>query len=162
VRTYPLDGAAPTGIRRLIGYRLVNEANAALHDPFETRPAELVRQDEVVAQNSYRLLPATEYVNANRVRTLLMREMARLMTDIDAYIVPFDYGDYTPNPVASLNSSVTNLTGHPCVAVPHGFDEKNHPTSLTFIGKLYGDAEMLALARAYQESTDWHRKHPNL
>jgi len=141
---------------------MFGEANAALHDPFETRPAELVRQDEVVAQNSYRLLPATEYVNANRVRTLLMREMARLMTDIDAYIVPFDYGDYTPNPVASLNSSVTNLTGHPCVAVPHGFDEKNHPTSLTFIGKLYGDAEMLALARAYQESTDWHRKHPNL
>ncbi len=141
---------------------MFGEANAALHDPFETRPAELVRQDEVVAQNSYRLLPATEYVNANRVRTLLMQEMARLMTDIDVYIVPFDYGDYTPNPVASLNSSVTNLTGHPCVAVPHGFDEKGHPTSLTFIGKLYGDAEMLALARAYQESTEWHRKHPNL
>ncbi len=141
---------------------MFGEANAALHDPFETRPAELVRQDEVVAQNSYRLLPATEYVNANRVRTLLMQEMARVMADIDVYIVPFDYGDYTPNPVASLNSSVTNLTGHPCVAVPHGFDEKGHPTSLTFIGKLYGDAEMLALARAYQESTGWHLKHPSL
>lgn len=141
---------------------MFGEANAALHDPFETRPAELVRQDEVVAQNSYRLLPVTEYVNANRVRTLLMQEMARLMADIDVYLVPFDYGDYTPNPVASLNSSVTNLTGHPCVAVPHGFDEKGHPTSLTFIGKLYGDAEMLALARAYQEATGWHLRHPNL
>ena len=141
---------------------MFGEANAALHDPFETRPAELVRQDEVVAQNSHRLIPATEYVNANRVRTLLMQEMARVMADIDVYIVPFDYGDYTPNPVASLNSSVTNLTGHPCVAVPHGFDEKGHPTSLTFIGKLYGDAEMLALARAYQESTGWHLKHPTL
>ena len=141
---------------------MFGEANAALHDPFETRPAELVRQDEVVAQNSHRLLPATEYVNANRVRTLLMQEMARLMEDVDVYIVPFDYGDYTPNPVASLNSSVTNLTGHPCVAVPHGFDEKGHPTSLTFIGKLYGDAEMLALARAYQEPTGWHLKHPSL
>lgn len=141
---------------------MFGEANAALHDPFETQPGELVRQDEVAAQNTYRLLPATEYVNANRVRTILMREMARLMEDIDVYIVPFDYGDYTPNPIASLNSSVTNLTGHPCVAVPHGFDEKGHPTSLTFIGKLYGDAEMLAFARAYQEATGWHLKHPNL
>ncbi len=141
---------------------MFGEANAALHEPFETRPSELVRQDEVTAQNTYRLLPATEYVNANRVRTLLMQEMARLMEEIDVYIVPFDYGDYTPNPIASLNSSVTNLTGHPCVAVPHGFDEKNHPTSLTVIGKLYGDAEMLAFARAYQEATGWHLKHPNL
>ena len=141
---------------------MFSESNAALHDPFEMHPGELVRQDEVTAQNSFRLLPATEYINANRVRTLLMQEMARIMKDIDVYIVPFDYGDYTPNPVASLNSSVTNLTGHPCVAVPHGFDEKGHPTSLTFIGKLYGDAEMLALARAYQEATGWHLKHPSL
>ncbi len=141
---------------------MFGESNAALHDPFETNPAELVRQDEVTAQNTYRLLPSTEYLNANRVRTLLMQEMAQGMANIDVYIVPFDYGDYTPNPVASLNSSVTNLTGHPCVAVPHGFDEKNHPTSLTFIGKLYGDAEMLALASAYQKATSWHLKHPNL
>jgi Asp-tRNA(Asn)/Glu-tRNA(Gln) amidotransferase A subunit family amidase len=141
---------------------MFSESNAALHDPFETQPAELVRQDEVTAQNSYRLVPATEYINANRIRTLLMQEMVQVMSNIDVYIVPFDYGDYTPNPVASANSSVTNLTGHPCVAVPHGFDEKNHPTSLTFIGKLYGDAEMLAFARAYQNATGWHLKHPNL
>jgi Asp-tRNA(Asn)/Glu-tRNA(Gln) amidotransferase A subunit family amidase len=141
---------------------MFGESNAALHDPFETHPTELVRQDEVTAQNAYRLLPSTEYLNANRIRTLLMQEMVQVMADIDVYIVPFDYGDYTPNPVASLNSSVTNLTGHPCVAVPHGFDEKGHPTSLTFIGKIYGDAEMLALARAYQEATGWHLKHPNL
>ncbi len=138
------------------------EANAALHDPFETQPATLVRQDEVVAHNSARLIPATEYVNANRIRFLLMQEMAQLMSSIDVYIVPFDYGDYTPNPVASRNTSVTNLTGHPCIAVPHGFDEKHHPTSLTFIGKLYGEAEMLAVARAYQDATDWHLQHPNL
>jgi len=141
---------------------MYGEANAALHDPFETQPAGLVRQDNVTAQNSYRLVPATEYVNANRIRTLLMQEMVEVMSHIDVYIVPFDYGDYTPNPVASANSSVTNLTGHPCVAVPHGFDEKNHPTSLTFIGKLYGDAEILAFARAYQNATGWHLKHPNL
>src|SRR5271163_1645844 len=74
---------------------MFGESNAALHDPFETHPAELVRQDEVTAQNTYRLLPSTEYINANRVRTLLMQEMVQVMADIDVYIVPFDYGDYT-------------------------------------------------------------------
>ncbi len=138
------------------------EANAALRDPIETQPAQLVRQDRVISQNTFRLLPAAEYINANRVRALLMQEMARVMSQVDVYLLPFDYADYTPNPVATLNSLVTNLTGHPCVALPHGFDEKGHPTSLSFIGKLFGEAEMLALARAYQNATDWHLKHPNL
>jgi Asp-tRNA(Asn)/Glu-tRNA(Gln) amidotransferase A subunit family amidase len=76
--------------------------------------------------------------------------------------VPFDYSDYTPNPIASLNTSVTNLTGNPCVVLPHGFNEKGNPTSLTFVGKLFGEAEMLTLARAYQNATGWHLKHPRL
>jgi Asp-tRNA(Asn)/Glu-tRNA(Gln) amidotransferase A subunit family amidase len=141
---------------------MYGEANAALRDPIETQPAGLVRQDRVLDQNNLRLLPAVEYINANRVRTILMHEMAEVMSKVDVYLVPFDYADYTPNPVATLNSAVTNLTGHPCVALPHGFDEKGHPTSLSFIGSLYGDAEMLALARAYQNATEWHLKHPVL
>jgi Asp-tRNA(Asn)/Glu-tRNA(Gln) amidotransferase A subunit family amidase len=139
-----------------------SEANAALRDPIQTQPAELVRQDRVNNQNALRLFPAADYLNANRVRTLLMQEMDRIMSQVDVYLVPFDYADYTPNPVATLNSAVTNLTGHPCVTVPHGFDEKGHPTSLSFIGKLFADAEMLALARAYQNATGWHLKHPSL
>ena len=143
-----------------IGIIIYGEGNAALKDPIETRPEELVRQDRVANQHSLRLLPAMEYLNAQRVRTRLMEGMARMMADIDVYLVPFDYGDYTPNPIANLNTSVTNLTGHPCVVVPHGFNEKGNPTSLTFIGKLFGEAEMLALARAYQNATEWHLKHP--
>lgn len=147
-------------VSALITAIIYGEGNAALKDPVETRPEHLVRQDRVAHQNSLRLLPAAEYLNASRVRTLLMQQMARAMSDIDVYLVPFDYSDYTPNPVATLNTSLTNLTGHPCVVVPHGFNEKGNPTSLTFIGKLFGDAEMLALARAYQQATDWHLKHP--
>ncbi len=145
-----------------IGTIIYGEGNAALKDPIETRPENLVRQDRVTNQHALRLLPAVEYLNANRIRTLLMEEMARVMDGIDVYVVPFDYSDYTPNPIASLNTSVTNLTGNPCVVVPHGFNEKGNPTSLTFIGKLFGEAEMLALARAYQNATGWHLKHPAL
>ena len=78
------------------------------------------------------------------------------------YVAPFEYSDYTPNPVATLNTSVTNLTGQPCVQVPHGFNERGQPTALAFIGRVFGDAEMLAVAKAYQDATEWHLKHPPL
>ena len=145
-----------------IGTIIYGEGNAALYDPIETRPQNLKRQDRVANQHALRLLPAVEYLNANRIRTLLMQEMAEVMSNIDVYVLPFDYSDYTPNPVASLNTSVTNLTGNPCVLLPHGFNEKGNPTSLSFIGKLFGEGEMLALAHAYQNATEWHLKHPNL
>ena len=141
---------------------LYGEANAALKNPIRTQPADLVRKDRTAAQNALRLLPAADYLDANRARTLLMREMARLMSEVDVYVTPFDYADYTPNPVATLNTSITNLTGQPCVLVPHGFNEKGNPTSLTFVGRVFGEARMLAAARAYQEATDWHLKHPKM
>jgi Asp-tRNA(Asn)/Glu-tRNA(Gln) amidotransferase A subunit family amidase len=91
-----------------------------------------------------------------------MREMAAVMQDIDVYVLPFDYADYTPNAVATTNTSMTNLTGQPCVVVPHGFNEKGNPTSLTFVGRVFGEAPMLALAKGYQDATDWHLRHPKL
>ena len=63
---------------------LYSEANAALKDPLRTRPADLVRQDRVAAQNALRLVPAADYLDANRARTLLMREMARIMSEVRA------------------------------------------------------------------------------
>jgi Asp-tRNA(Asn)/Glu-tRNA(Gln) amidotransferase A subunit family amidase len=141
---------------------LYGEANAALRDPVRTQPADLVRKDRTAAQNAFRLFPAADYLDANRARALLMREMARVMSEVDVYVTPFDYVDYTPNPVATLNTFITNLTGQPCVLVPHGFNEKGNPTSLTFVGRVFGEAEMLAAARAYQQATDWHLRHPKL
>jgi Asp-tRNA(Asn)/Glu-tRNA(Gln) amidotransferase A subunit family amidase len=140
----------------------LGEANASLRDPVRTQPGDLVRQDRVARQNSLAFLTATAYLDANRFRMVLMRQMARMMSDIDVYVVPFDYADYTPNPVATLNTWATNLTGQPSVTVPHGFNEKGNPTSLTFIGRVFGESPMLALARAFQEATGWHLKHPKL
>lgn len=138
------------------------EGIVALHDPVDTHPDQLARPDRIVGQNAYRLYPAADYVQANRARMLLMQEMDKLMANIDVYLLPYDYADYTPNPVADRSTGITNLTGHPSVTLPHGFDEKGHPTGLTFIGKLFGEAQMLAVAKAYQDSTGWHLKHPKL
>jgi Asp-tRNA(Asn)/Glu-tRNA(Gln) amidotransferase A subunit family amidase len=141
---------------------LYGEANAALADPVRAQPAALVRQDRVARQNSVLFLTAADYLDVNRLRGSLMRKMAHLMSGVDAYVVPFDYADYTPNPIATLNTAITNLTGQPCVLVPHGFNEKGHPTSLTFVGRVFGEAPLLALAKRYQDATGWHLKHPAL
>jgi Asp-tRNA(Asn)/Glu-tRNA(Gln) amidotransferase A subunit family amidase len=141
---------------------IYGEGNAALEDPVRAQPATLVRQDRVARQNSVVFLTASDYLNVNRLRASLMRKMADFMSSLDAYVVPFDYADYTPNPIATLNTAVTNLTGQPCVIVPHGFNEKGNPTSLTFVGRVFGEAPLLALAKRYQDSTPWHSKHPPL
>lgn len=116
----------------------------------------LVRQIKNAWPNvfrSSRLIPAVEYIQANRLRTVLIKRMAELMADIDLYLSPTFEGD---------NLLLTNLTGHPCVVVPNGFNEEGEPTSITFIGRLYDEATLLAVAKIYQDATDFHTKHPPL
>jgi len=115
---------------------------------------QLVRQVKNAWPNVFRearFIPAVEYINANRARTLLNQKMSELMEKIDVYIIPSFYGD---------NLLRTNLTGHPCVVVPNGFNGKGRPTSISFVGELYGDGNTLAIAKAYQEATGWHKKYP--
>jgi Asp-tRNA(Asn)/Glu-tRNA(Gln) amidotransferase A subunit family amidase len=57
---------------------------------------------------------------------------------------------------------LSNLTGHPGLVLPNGFTKAGTPTSICFIGKLFGEAELLAVAKRYQDATDFHRKHPTL
>jgi Asp-tRNA(Asn)/Glu-tRNA(Gln) amidotransferase A subunit family amidase len=57
---------------------------------------------------------------------------------------------------------MTNLTGHPVAVVPNGFTEAGAPVSISFAGKLWGDADCLRLAKAFQDATDFHRRIPPL
>jgi len=54
----------------------------------------------------------------------------------------------------------TNLTGHPCVVIPNGFNDKGSPTSISFLGKLYGEANVVSLAHAYQQVSEWENMVP--
>ncbi len=99
-----------------------------------------------------RLITAVEYIQANRIRALLVQEMAELMGQIDLYIAPF--GD-------DYNLLLTNLTGHPAVVLPNGVSEAGAPnSSLTLMGDLYDEAAILAVAQAYQTATDFHERRP--
>ncbi len=98
-------------------------------------------------------IPATEYINANRARYELIQKMDSVMQKVDVYISPAFGGG---------NLLVTNLTGHPSVVAPNGFTESGSPTSITFVGDLFDEATLLSVAKAWQEATDHHKKHPPL
>ncbi len=118
-----------------------------------------------------RFYPAVEYIQANRARSLAIREMSKLFDQVDVI-------------VAATNSEqlvVTNLTGHPACIVPNGLrgndapappatdtgdDDQiggpGTPVSLTFLAGHYQDAKLCAFARAYQQATGFEKLHPKL
>ena len=100
-----------------------------------------------------RFIPAVEYVNANRHRYLLMKKMNELFEKYDVVICPTWTGK---------QMAITNLTGHPALCMPTGFDEKSLPTSITFLGKLYSEAQLLAVGKAFQKATEYEDNHPDL
>ncbi|MDH7603962.1 MAG: amidase [Melioribacter sp.] len=99
-----------------------------------------------------RFIPAVEYINANRIRYMLIQEMKKIFDKVDVYISPSWKGN---------NLLTTNLTGHPCVVVPNGFSKNGTPTSFTFIGNLFDEAKLISLAKAFQSVTDFHKYHPS-
>jgi Asp-tRNA(Asn)/Glu-tRNA(Gln) amidotransferase A subunit family amidase len=102
---------------------------------------------------SSRFIPAVEYIQANRLRHELIQQMQDLMDGVDLYVAPSFGGG---------NLLLTNLTGHPCVVLPNGFDDEGHPRSISFIGRLYDEATILEVANSYQRATGFHLKHPTL
>ncbi len=94
-----------------------------------------------------RYITAVDYLRAQRLRTRLMQQMAELFRDIDAY-------------VGGNDLAVSNLTGHPTVCLPNGWTRNGLPTAITFTGRLFGETDLLTLAKAYQEATGHHRKRP--
>jgi Asp-tRNA(Asn)/Glu-tRNA(Gln) amidotransferase A subunit family amidase len=138
-----------------LSFILSAEAGAAFDELTRSgRDDELVRQIENAWPNVFRqsrTIPAVEYIQANRVRTLVMREMERILDGLDCWVSPAFGGS---------NLLLTNLTGHPAVVVPNGFRSNGTPTSITFNGRLFGDSQLLALAHAYQEASGFHLRRP--
>jgi Asp-tRNA(Asn)/Glu-tRNA(Gln) amidotransferase A subunit family amidase len=137
---------------------LLGAEAAAAFDEFTRRGLvdQMVRQEKnswpVVFRES-RFVPAVEYIQANRIRTLLMREMAKVMEQVDVYVAPAFGGN---------DLLATNLTGHPAILVPNGFRKDGTPSGITFTGQLYGEGALLAVARRYQEAAGFMARRPEL
>jgi Asp-tRNA(Asn)/Glu-tRNA(Gln) amidotransferase A subunit family amidase len=130
------------------------EAAAGFDEITRTGEIDLLAEQHSTAWPNFfrssRLIPAVEYLQANRIRTLLMQRMEAVFREVDVFVAP-TFGVVL----------VTNLTGHPCAVCPNGFNDDDLPASLSFIGKLYGEAELCTVARAWQEASGWHRRRPS-
>jgi Asp-tRNA(Asn)/Glu-tRNA(Gln) amidotransferase A subunit family amidase len=117
-------------------------------DKLDLMSAEPERSAWVNSFRLHRFVPAVEYIQANRARYRLMEEFAKVFADIDLFI--------------GSSLGVTNMTGHPEISLPSGFDAKGQPMSLRFTGRLFGEEDMLLLAKGYQGKTPYHLKRPPL
>ena len=134
-------------------FLLTTEAAAAFDDlvrgdSLDLMSAEPERSAWVGSFRLHEFVPAVQYIQANRARFRLMEAYHEFFKDMDVLV--------------GSALGPTNLTGHPEIAFPHGFDSKGQPAVLRLTGSLFGDADILLLAHAFQRRTDFHRKRPKL
>jgi Asp-tRNA(Asn)/Glu-tRNA(Gln) amidotransferase A subunit family amidase len=165
----------PTQAMSLI---LTAEAGAAFQElTLSGRVSEMVQQTPFAWPTTFRaaqFISAPDYINANRARTQAMQKWWELFEQVDVVISPTQSG--------TNQLPATNLTGNPAVIVPSGFIEASPlqpprpgaapdtaatrqrrpdvPTSVTFLGPLYREDLVLAMAHRYQSVTDWHLRRP--
>jgi Asp-tRNA(Asn)/Glu-tRNA(Gln) amidotransferase A subunit family amidase len=153
---------------------LVAEAAAAFDDLTRSGRDKLLteqtKDDWPNTFRSARFIPAVEYIQANRARTMAMEAVNKIFEQVDVIVAP----------TFSTQLLITNLTGQPALILPNGFRGEDAPkprtrdngelepggpgtpVSLTFLGQLYGEAKLLAVAKAYQDNTEFHLQHPKL
>ncbi|MEE4176388.1 MAG: amidase [Bacteroides sp.] len=148
------DFSVPVSALRII---LTAEAAAAFDElTVSGRDSLLVAQGANAWPNTFRVArfpPAVEYINANRLRKILVEEVYALMKEYDVIVTP-SYG--------GSQLLVTNLTGNPCLVAPNGFNASGSPTSISFIGNLFEEGKLVTLASAWQDYSGHHQKHPPL
>lgn len=98
-----------------------------------------------------RFIPAVEYIQASRMRSILIEEMHELIKEYDVIITPS---------FAGPQLLITNLTGHPALFLPNGFTSEGSPTSITFLANLFEEEKLVMLGRAYQDATEWNKRRP--
>ena len=137
---------------------VLSSESAAQFDDFTRNNVddEMTRQTKNDWPNEFRsrrLTSAVEYINAQRHRYLLMQKVNEVVNQFDVIISP----NWTGN-----QSAITNLTGHPVICFPTGFSKNNQPTGISLIGKLYDEATIIAVAKIYQDATEWNKMHPEM
>ena len=146
-----------------------------------------------------RLIPAVEYLQAQRARSMMMMKLAEATADVDVYLAPAGGGGgggrgaggrgrgaaATADGAAPAaggrgrgagggagnalrrspmqrHSNMANLACYPALAIPNGFYENGSPSTVTFMARPFGEAELIAVAKAYQDAAGFHLKHPVL
>jgi len=112
------------------------------------------------------------YKKAQQVRTLIKKDFEEAFRQVDVIVTPtsptaaFKIGEKTADPLRMYLSDIftisVNLAGVPGISIPCGFTSNNLPIGLQLIGKHFDEESILKVAYAYEQSTDWHKRNPNL
>lgn len=112
------------------------------------------------------------YLRAQKVRTLIRQDFLNAFRDVDAILTPtapapaFRVGEKSADPLAMYLCDIytigVNLAGLPGISVPCGFTGGGLPVGLQLIGQPFQEAELLAIARAYEAGHDWTSRRPAL
>jgi Asp-tRNA(Asn)/Glu-tRNA(Gln) amidotransferase A subunit family amidase len=138
-----------------LGLILMAEASASFEAWVrDGRMAGLVQQDPGSWPNLFRaarLIPAVEYLEANRGRGELAEAMEALLARYDAVLAPAWVGD---------TLVFSNYSGHPSVVMPDGAKLGSRPATVCLVGRWFGETAILRVARAWQQGTAWHQARP--
>ncbi len=141
----------------LLGLIIGAESAAAFDELTRTNlDDQMVQQNKDRWPNSFRtarFVPAVEYINACRMRWLIMEKMDSVFSAYDIVIAPPETGEQL---------GATNLSGNPSITLPVGFSKEGMPVCLSFIGKLYDEGRLVAFAKRFQDATSYHLQHPPL
>lgn len=127
-----------------------------------------------------RLVPAVEFLQAQRARAMMMAKLAEATEAVDIYLAPADRSvtgadpdktgaaaapDSTPPPPPGptlRHFNMANLAGYPALSFPNGFNPDGTPGSIILYGRPFTESKILGLARALQDSSILYRKSPDL
>jgi aspartyl-tRNA(Asn)/glutamyl-tRNA(Gln) amidotransferase subunit A len=112
------------------------------------------------------------YLKAQKVRTLIKQDFEDAFKQVDILVCPtapttaFKAGEKTEDPLSmylgDLMTIPVNLAGLPGISVPCGFDENGLPIGMQLIGKVLREDQLFQVAYAYEQSTPWHLRVPQL
>lgn len=147
------------------------EMAAAFEDLAKTGQVwEMTAEEDRWGLYSALTIPAKDYINAQRIRAIMQREVDAALAPFDAVISPTlpsvaypidrPWDEYRKGLSGSQIGGAGNATGIPALSIPNGFGEAELPTGLQLVGRAYSEDRLLAIAQAYQQQTDWHSRHP--
>lgn len=98
-----------------------------------------------------RFFPAVEWIQLNRIRSMLIQTIHEQIQKVDMILAP---------PFWNQNLLITNLTGHPSVVLPHGFSPDGKPTGVTLIGHLFDEQRILEAGHVIEQELGVNRQLP--
>ncbi|MDB5041508.1 MAG: Amidase [Candidatus Eremiobacteraeota bacterium] len=158
----------------VVGTIVDAEGAAAFRDLIESgKSRELRNADDKLGGYVAYATPAVDYIDALRQRAKLNAALEKAMEGYDAIVSPtlstvtYPVGlsfekAYPKYPGGPSLISPGNLGGLPAIALPNGMGPNGLPTSIAFLGRVWGEATLTALGTRYQRETSFHRRRPPL